>query len=163
MGIVYSFIVILFPSPREVEGLYHNKMKKKLERMMCFRPLSRLIGLYLTVATAVQAQNITFPSPLEVNRFISQVFQKPIILTLKFPSPREVNRFISQKLLKRACLSNTFPPPLEVNRSISKDINWLIYIFFTTLPSPLEVDRFISLLWHTKYTKSLTCFRPLSR
>ena len=96
---MYSFIVILFPSPREVEGLYHNKMKKKLERMMCFRPLARLIGLYLTVATAVQAQNITFPSPLEVNRFISQ------------------------KLLKRACLSNTFPPPLEVNRSISKDIN----------------------------------------
>ena len=63
--------------------------------MVRFRPLSRLIGLYLTVATAVQAQNITFPSPLEVNRFISQVFQKPIILTLKFPSPLKVYRFIS--------------------------------------------------------------------
>ena len=36
-----------------------------------------------------------FPSPLEVNRVISQVFQKPIILTLKFPSPLEVDRVIS--------------------------------------------------------------------
>ena len=36
-----------------------------------------------------------FPSPLEVNRFISQRERAQVIRNEVFPSPLEVNRFIS--------------------------------------------------------------------
>ena len=40
---------------------------------------------------------ITFPSPLEVDRFISKLTVATVAGASAFPSPREVNRFISAK------------------------------------------------------------------
>ena len=63
-----------------------------------------------------------FPSPLEVNRFISKRGQYNKRENGKFPSPLEVNRFISlgKRLMK---LTKLFPSPLEVNRFISNQGN----------------------------------------
>ena len=44
--------------------------------------------------------SIPFPSPIEVNRFISLIAAKTEVERLKFPSPLEVDRFIS---LNRVC------------------------------------------------------------
>ena len=41
----------------------------------------------------------TFPSPLEVNRFISENCYAGRFAIVKFPSPLEVNRFISPYLV----------------------------------------------------------------
>ena len=40
--------------------------------------------------------SIPFPSPLEVNRFISLIAVKTEVERLKLPSPLEVDRFISK-------------------------------------------------------------------
>ena len=59
-----------------------------------------------------------FPSPLEVNRFISRAHKTNE--NFRFPSPREVDRFISDR-----------HDPLYGDK-------------IRGFPSPLEVDRFIS-------------------
>ena len=160
------YAITQFPSPREMNKFISHVLKKGIKytaivsvpsrgRQVYIRtspstseaptpstvpfPSPREVNRFISGTTLHHIlECIGFPSPLEVNRFISQVFQKPIILTLKFPSPREVYRFISQKLLKRACLSNTFPSPLEADRFISK-------------PKLLEREQFSN------------GFRPLSR
>ena len=109
-----------------------------------FRPLSRQIGSYPPRSHWTKKGYREFPSPLEVNRFISQVFQKPIILTLKFPSPLEVNRFISKSWQIRKHFSYTSYRPLSRYIGLYQTLRWILD---TTpgklLPSSLEVHRFI--------------------
>ena len=59
-----------------------------------YRPLSKYIGLYQTYKYNKGTFRRLFPSPLEVDRFISgqRIGAK---LNNEFPSPLEVDRFIS--------------------------------------------------------------------
>ena len=61
-----------------------------------------------------------FPSPREVDRFISVEEEKPKKQISEFPSPLEVDRFISlEEAVKLRKAYNKFPSPLEVHRFIS--------------------------------------------
>ena len=63
---------------------------------------------------------VMFPSPLEVNRFISGYIYGFIVILFQFPSPLEVYRFISMsKQLQNIIEKAVFPSPLEVDRFIS--------------------------------------------
>ena len=63
---------------------------------MSFRPLSRQIGLYLSFyICGYNGDAQKLPSPLEVDRFISENLITNSAFPDKFPSPLEVYRFIS--------------------------------------------------------------------
>ena len=83
------------------------------------------------------------------------------MVTAKFPSPLEVDRFISQLFLAYHLLDFLFPSPLEVDRFISVRNKFLLKKVIR-FPSPLEVDRFISVDRNTQEVMSYG-FRPLSR
>ena len=51
-----------------------------------------------------------FPSPLEVDRFISKLLRKIMYFTYLFPSPFEVNRFISRNKLVVVLVPMRFRP-----------------------------------------------------
>ena len=51
-----------------------------------------------------------FPSPLEVNRFISKITITKTILFVQFPSPLEVNRFISKAVGINVFTNDCFRP-----------------------------------------------------
>ena len=61
-----------------------------------------------------------FPSPLEVDRFISKLLRKIMYFTYLFPSPFEVNRFISDNTEIEDFKVRRFPSPFEVNRFLSQ-------------------------------------------
>ena len=106
---------------------------------MSFRPLARYIGLYQTIADLI-AEGIVS----------------------KFPSPREVNRFISAAPTSVVKEGDTmFPSPLEVDWFISK-VTISAPTFSDMFPSPLEVDRFIS-FWGLTMENFIISYRPLSR
>ena len=65
---------------------------------------------------------LSFPSPLEVYRFISKKTKSSSITQQWFPSPLEVYRFISRIKLQGCFKNHMFPSPLEVYRFISVDI-----------------------------------------
>ena len=52
-------------------GLYLNLKELTIKYTYCFRPLSRWIGLYPKVGWTIIGLVVLFPSPLEVDRFIS--------------------------------------------------------------------------------------------
>ena len=60
-----------------------------------------------------------FPSPLEVDRFISVGYFTNTHVAFKFPSPLEVDRFISVENCYAGRFAIVFPSPLEVDRFIS--------------------------------------------
>ena len=60
-----------------------------------------------------------------------------------FPSPLEVDRFISEREKGEHTMSK-FPSPLEVDRFISEEAKRIYRRKVKKFPSPLEVDRFIS-------------------
>ena len=103
-----------------------------------------------------------FPSPLEVNRFISSQDPYNEELGYKFPSPLEVNRFISiLKKIQKGGHVSWFPSPLEVYRFISLSVDFKKGVFNGFRP----LARFIGLYqksWLERYSW-LTSFRPLSR
>ena len=78
-----------------------------------------------------------------------------------FPSPLEVDRFISRQNTLGVLHVRVFPSPLEVDRFISKRLEFL-YLSFNVFPSPLEVDRFISTS-EIEGEINNNRFRPLSR
>ena len=87
--------------------------------MKHFRLLSGCIGLYRE-AKENGAFFYVLPSPLEVDRFISDVFTDEQFVEAVLPSPREVDRFISDGDSDHSIKSLTaFPSPREVNRFIS--------------------------------------------
>ena len=63
-----------------------------------FRPLSGYIGLYRYMADINVRASKAFPSPLEVDRFISKNVGLFGAWFYGFPSPLEVDRFISKQL-----------------------------------------------------------------
>ena len=81
-----------------------------------------------------------------------------------FPSPLEVNRFISDIKIKHKERGNDmFPSPLEVSRFISTTTIFYKEKTMTKFPSPLEVYRFISLNLGQVLLALGKSFRPLSR
>ena len=86
-----------------------------------------------------------FPSPLEVDRFISNAVKDSTNPTnkIEFPSPLEVDGFISDDYVK-VDGSKLFPSPLEVDGLYPSRRPALCRRSVVKFPSPLEVDRFIS-------------------
>ena len=77
-----------------------------------------------------------FPSPLEVDRFISVGYFTNTHVAFKFPSPREVNRFISVGYFTNTHVAFKFPSPLEVNRFISRESDFFpLVIWGVSVPS----------------------------
>ena len=67
--------------------------------VISFRPLSRWIGLYQGGKPQINKSQLEFPSPLEVDRFISIILLLTAFVSVMFPSPLEVDRFISPYLV----------------------------------------------------------------
>ena len=87
-----------------------------------FRPLSSYEGVYHVSRVYDKHRSFEFPSPLEVNRFISLIAAKTEVERLKFPSTHEVYRFISNGKTTYVSKGSRFPSPLEVDRFISHAI-----------------------------------------
>lgn len=84
-------------SPSEVDSfisVLYQALHQERVKLQRFRPLSRWIVLYLYGSKLFVLVDIKFPSPLEVNRFIS-LKSLTMLEPLAFPSPLEVDRFIS--------------------------------------------------------------------
>ena len=86
---------------------------------MSSRPLARWIGLYQNSREDIIGGAGKFPSPLEVNRFISDYKNLYEILLMGF---RPLTRWIGVYRLKAEMNSSVYqlPSPLEVNRFISR-------------------------------------------
>ena len=61
-----------------------------------------------------------------------------LVVSSLFPSPREVDRFISKSQLKAWQKRAVFPSPLEVDRFISEQFNVSICEFDSRFPSSPE-------------------------
>lgn len=84
-----------------------------------FRPRSGWIGLYHGKQSRKNRIRSRFPSPREVDRFISEMPSENGLTITGFPSLLEVYRFISLREKYEAQANRELPSPREVNRFIS--------------------------------------------
>ena len=66
---------------------------KNIEIQVSFRPLSRQIGIYTATHKDTEGNELVFPSPLEVDKYLYDSPTHPIEeAVITFPAPREVDR-----------------------------------------------------------------------